>query len=148
MNVLKGGEIDGQQVVMPILFNLNGMITTESWLDKVGVSLSPSDVSYEEILHILKESCMETAEDTQKEALFEYSGRMLAGYYFPSILLSAAHPSYINDTNDAFQISPAVLEGIMEAFQKQEFTPVPNWENQEYQRNVSAAGNKSRKMYE
>lgn len=44
--VLSGGQIEEKQYGLPILFNLNGMITTKSYLNQLGIAELDAQLSY------------------------------------------------------------------------------------------------------
>ena len=147
--VLQGGEINKKQYILPILFNLNAMITSESYLSQIGMSI-PEDqpYTYEEYIHLFTESCVVMQNNSLQEALYETSGDMVAGSYFPSILTAAAYPSYWGD-NQELLIEKETIVSILEmmlAYYKQEFTDIPDWENRDYSENVNDMKGKQRSL--
>ena len=72
---------------MPVLFNLNGLITTRSYLDEIGADFDEEDIqTYDDVISLLEKSCIEMSLEQRREAIFEASGLMMAGTYIPSIL--------------------------------------------------------------
>ena len=69
--VLDGGLIQEKQYALPILFNLNGMITTESYLDSIGTPVGEENLSFEEVLNILNASCIVQADSKTTLAVWE-----------------------------------------------------------------------------
>lgn len=121
--VLDGGMIHDEQVVMPLLFNMNAMVTGKNWLGRAGLAEPTEETSYEEILHMLEQSCLETAGSDIQEAVQEISGRMFLGSYIPSILLAGATDSYFNEENTAHTLDEQLLTDIftvMQQYQAQE----------------------------
>lgn len=94
--VLEGGKIYNQQCIMPILFNMNGAMTSRSYLQSIGRQIS-AESDYEDILYVLEESCKAEMDSKTVEAIYETSGLLEEGEYVPRILLAAAYPSYFND---------------------------------------------------
>lgn len=144
--VLDGGQITQKQYALPILFNLNGLITKQSFLDYAGTSVSSEQMTYEEILKLLEQSCLAALEDNTLEAIYEFSGWMTAGTYIPDILLSAAYTQYYNDSKQEWVLSEETLRDIlslMQVYNRQEFAPIPGWEDKIYLDNVNNASIKS-----
>ena len=136
--VLDGGRIKQKQYTLPILFNLNGIITSQSFLDYVGAAQPGEYPAYEEVLQMLYQSCLGVKDNRTLEALYEYSGWMPAGRYIPSILLGAAYPSYEDEVSGKVYLESATLQSIldvMQAYNEQEFAPIPGWETNSYMEN-------------
>ena len=135
--VLQGGYVGDSMIAAPLLFNLNGLVTHESFVDRVGMEL-PDLLVYDQVLEFLERACLEMVESTQIEAIFEASGNMSAGRYIPSILLSSAYPSYFD--GQKILIEEEILVGIfnvMQAFNQQEFIPIQGWQEETYASNVN-----------
>ena len=144
--VLDGGQINQKQYALPLLFNLNALITTQSFLDYAGTSTSSGQLAYEEILKLLEQCCLATVDNNTLEAIYEFSGRMQAGTYIPNILLSAAYTQYYDDLNQKWVLSSETLRDVlafMQVFNRQEFAPISGWEDQSYIDNVNNPGSKS-----
>ena len=54
--VLKGGIIAEKQVALPLLFNMNAIMTSTSFLGSIGLNVPEYGATYEEVLYILEES--------------------------------------------------------------------------------------------
>lgn len=138
--VLEGGRLSGGQCALPILFNLNGMITSASYLQEIGMASLPETITYQEGLQLLEKSCIEMRESKQKEAIFDTNG-MAAGRYIPSILTAAAYSNYFEEVDGDCVLDANVIESIfhlMERFNEQEFVNVIGWENKTYLENVNS----------
>lgn len=135
-NVLAGGQIKNRQYILPILFNLNGFITTSDFLWETNSLSLMENISYEEMLQVFEDICEITESDKYKEALYETSGRLFNGAYIPSILSSAAYTEFFNnalsETLVSEEISSEIL-GVMERFIKQEYRNVLNAQDMTYQ---------------
>lgn len=143
--VLEGGKIKGQQYVMPILFNMNAAITSQRYLQYIGIEEN-AGATYEEIMYMLKRSCMATSSSDTMEAIYEASGNMIGGQFLPSILFSAAYVNY-NDEEENLIIEEniicSVLE-LMDLYMEQELVQVPEWEGNTYLDNLNHPNIKSR----
>lgn len=146
-NVLSGGNINQKQIALPVLFNMNGLITSRSYMEEIGVPLMSDIVTYDDVLHILEESCIEMKEGQSKEAIFEASGLMIGGQYIPSILTGAAYPSYFTKDGLNLQIKTETISSIMNLMQlynQQEFSVDKGWEEKTYIDNLNNDKIKSR----
>lgn len=144
--VLDGGEIYTGQYAIPLLFSMNAMMTTEEYLGEIGSGIpTAGNTTYEELLFIMEDSCIEMADNNSKQALHETSGSMLLGHFLPSILTAAAYPSYIDDSGDII-VSADTLSDIfqlMTYYNRQEFTPIVGWEDNSYIENMNTGLSKS-----
>lgn len=144
--VIEGGKIKDKQVILPILFNMNGMISSQSYLEKIECDGLLEEISYENALYILEKSCLTMTDIQTKEAIFDTSGMMNGGRYIPNILLSAAYSSYFDDNNSSIELSPDVVSNILNLmllYNEQEFGADPNWEENSYLENLSNYNAKS-----
>lgn len=140
--IIEGAEIDSKVVGLPILFNMNGMITSEKNLRAIEVGIG-REASYEEILHVLKKSCEAAKNEMGIEAIYETSGNLVAGRYIPSILLSAAYPNYWDKQSNEIVIQQGTLAQILEVmqiFNQQEFVVQSEWTNKTYFENINSQG--------
>jgi len=147
-NVLEGGKIKEKQYGLPILFNMNGLITRSSFLEEVGIDFQADYATFEDIMHLLKSSCIEMKDTKAVEAIYETSGYMIAGRYLPSILTGAAYPSYFDESMN-IMISQETLISIfemMDDFNQQEFMAISNWQNKPYYENGNNMQCKSRNI--
>ena len=138
--VINGGRVEGQQVILPILFNLNGMITSKSYIEQIGCEEFSREITYDDVLYTLQQSCVKMADMQQKEAIFEASGLMLGGTYIPSIMMGAGHTSYFDEDIGSVNISSETVADILELmrlYNRQEFGIDPDWENKTYLENLS-----------
>ena len=134
--VLDGGIIQEKQYALPILFNLNAMITTESYLDSIGAPVGKENLSFEEILNILNASCIAQADSKTVSAIWEGSGFMPQGMYIPSILTGAAYSSYFDEKMQSVVLEKEVIADIFEVIKNfiwQDLTNAPNRENNTYE---------------
>lgn len=149
--VLEGGVIHQKQYGMPLLFNLSGMITSQSFLNYAGVSSPSQGVTYEEIMMILEKSCLATTENTTKEAIYELSGWMPPGLYIPSILLGSAYTRYYDEESQNWRVEEEFLTQIlslMQTFNRQEFCSIPGWEERSFTENIGHSNIKSFTMFQ
>jgi len=147
--VVDGGEIQGKQVAMPLLFNMNAVMTSTSFLERVGVSSPEYGSSYEEFLYLLEESCVELINDKKIAAIHESSGNMPVGHYIPSILTAAAYPNYFDQVSGEILVTEKSISDIFELmtyYNRQEFSPINGWEDRPYIENMNDGGSKSRKV--
>lgn len=147
--VLSGGKISGKQLAMPLLFNMNAMMTSNSFLDRVGVSLPEYGSSYEELLYLLEESCAELVGDKNIAAIHESSGNMPVGHYIPSILTAAAYPNYFDQDSGEVLVTEDTIADIFELmnyYNRQEYAPINGWEDHPYIENMNDGESKSRKV--
>ena len=137
--VIQGGRIGEKQYILPILFGMNAMITSESFLSQIGMGIPEEGYTYEAYVHLLEESCIAMQSEPLQEALYETSGMRSVGIYFPSILTAAAYPSYW-DRNGELLLEKSVLTSILELmneYYRQEFASIPDWESREYYENCN-----------
>ena len=147
--VLTGGEVSGKQVAMPLLFNMNAMMTSTSFLDRVGALSLEYGSTYEEFLYVLEESCIELIGDKSIAAIHESSGNMPVGHYIPSILTAAAYPNYFDQVSGEIMVTEKAISNIFELmtyYNRQEFSPINGWEDRPYIENMNDVGSKSRKV--
>ncbi len=135
--VLQGGKLEKGQYAIPILFNLNGMITSDSYLKEIGMATPEKTISYEDVLQLLQKSCIEMKNSKTKEAIYDANG-MPAGRYIPSILTAAAYPEYVEDAEGILKSSTvkSILQ-LMQDFNQQEFVNIIGWEENTYFNNVN-----------
>lgn len=139
--VLKGGVIDEGQFVIPILFNMNGIITTSSYISSIDRQNPTQGSSYMEILEILTRSCVVMEEDETISALYENSGRLPRGQYIPSILMAAAYSNYFDEEYKYNIIQAEAINGILElmsAYNDQEFTNIASQEELSYAEKINS----------
>lgn len=80
------------------------------------------------------------ASEQKKEAIFEASGLMSGGLYIPSILTSAAYPSYYDEDIMNVELSQDTIKNILEVmklYNRQEFGVDPEWEKKSYVENLN-----------
>ena len=145
--ILDDGKIYGKQYIIPLTFNINALITSDSYLNEIGFQISESQVDYEEIIYLLKHSCMEMVNSKGKEAIYESSGTF-NGQYIMGIMLSAAYDDYFDDEVNSTFISEEVLTSIfqvMELYIQQEYTNLYGYENLTYDQLRNSG--ESKKMY-
>ncbi len=143
--VLQGGEIMKRQYVMPILFNMNAVLTSQSYLNSIEVETSLIS-SYDDVISMLKQSCIAMASSSEIEAIYEASGNMIGGQYLPSILLSAAYADYSDEENDILveeTLLCSILE-LMQLYMLQELVDVEDWQDNTYLENINEPELKSR----
>ena len=146
--VIQGGRIGEKQYILPILFGMNAMITSESFLSQIGMGIPEEGYTYEAYIHLLEESCIAMRSEPLQEALYETSGMRSIGIYFPSILTAAAYPSYW-DRNGELLLEKSVLTSILELmneYYRQEFVSIPDWESREYYENCNDMKGKQRML--
>ena len=146
--VLNGGEINGKQIAMPLLFNLNACISSTDFLSYCGLATNIEYPSYEDIVYMLKQACYVT-ENEDTLAIYETSGNMVAGTYLPSILTGSAYTQYFDSSLNKILLEENVVESIleiMELYNRQDFCNIPNWEDNLYIENVNNANCKSQKV--
>ena len=146
--VIQGGRIGEKQYILPILFGMNAMITSESYLSQIGMGIPEEGYTYEAYIHLLEESCIAMRSEPLQEALYETSGMRSIGIYFPSILTAAAYPSYW-DRNGELLLEKSVLTSILELmneYYRQEFVSIPDWESREYYENCNDMRGKQRML--
>ena len=147
--VLSGGEISGKQLAMPLLFNMNAIMTSVSFLDRVGVSVPEYGSTYEEFLYLLEECCVELITDKNIAAIHESSGNMPVGHYIPSILTAAAYPNYFDqDSGEVLVTEESIVDifELMTYYNQQDFSAILGWEEQPYIGNMNDNNGKSRKV--
>ncbi len=148
--VLQGGVVEQKQIILPVLFNLNGLITTESFLDEIDADIDEEDIlTYDDVLSVLEKSCIEMSMEQKKEAIFEASGLMMAGTYIPSILTGAAYPSYFENSSSDIGITTDHLARVLELmllYNQQEFGVNPDWDEMTYEENKLSSGIMSRSL--
>lgn len=139
--VLDGGIMFQKRYAMPILFNLNGLMTSSSFLYRMGKNTLEENITYDEIIELLQDSCIEVKDDIYTAAIHEASGYRGNGRYIPSILLGSAYPQYFDETSYDLIVSEEVISSIchtMDLFNQQEFTSISKWEDKAYVDNVSS----------
>lgn len=114
--IIQGGKIENKQYLMPILFNMNGAITSQQYLQSIGKKL-PEQVSFEDVLYILEEACKAETNSATVEAIFETSSQALEGGYIPHILLAAAYPSYFDEMGN-IKIEPETVTDVLELMER------------------------------
>lgn len=147
--IIHGGIVKQKQIVLPILFNINGLITSTDYLQEIGQEEPGFYCTYEEILNLLKKSCEEMEQSHTKEAIFETSGLLVGGRYIPSILTGAAYPSYFDSDLINLEISQkTVLQilDVMQSYNRQEFNINSGWEGKAYEENICNADITSRHL--
>ena len=147
--VIDGGYVDGKQVILPILFNLNGMITSTTYLEQIGCEELTGNLTYEECIFLLQESCLKMSNMQIKEAIFEASGLMLGGQYIPSILIGAGYTSYFSHDLESLEMTEHTVSDILELmklYNQQEFCVNPDWESCTYLENLNNLEIKSRTL--
>lgn len=149
MDVMEGGVLDGKQVIVPLLFNLNGMITEQDYLNEIEFQMKDY-LSYQDFIDLLQKSCIATQNNAVISGITETSGQMLSGNYIPSILLSAFYASYYDETDGSIKITQDVLEEINETtllYQRQDNAAITNWEQNDFEMNCQNPLLKSRALY-
>lgn len=144
--VIEGGKMFSGQYAIPLLFSMNAMMTSEEYLNGIGVSAPQSGSSpFDELIYIMEESCIEMAKDDTMEALHETSGSMLLGHYIPSILTAAAYPNYFDESGNILVSAEKVsnIFELMSYYNRQEFTPIIGWEENSYIENMDSGLSKS-----
>ena len=144
-NVLEAGKINGKQYILPLTFSMNALITSESYLRKIGISV-PEKPTYEDILYWLKKSCEEMQDSKGTEAIYESIG-LMDGQYIMSILNGAANVECFDDELNSVAISKKTLESIykvMEVYIKQEYTNLYGYENMTYEQLRNSGQGKKR----
>ena len=134
--VLDGGLIQKKQYALPILFNLNGMITTESYLNSIGTPVGEENLSFEEVLNILNASCIAQADSKTTLAVWEGSGGHMGEMYFPSILTGAAYPRYFDEDMKSVILEEEVIADIFEVIKNfiwQDAVNAPKRDNMTYE---------------
>lgn len=134
--VLDGGLIQEKQYALPILFNLNGMITTESYLNSIGTPVGEENLSFEEVLKILNASCIAQGDSKTVSAIWEGSGYMTQGMYIPSILTGAAYPRYFDEDMKSVVLEEEVIADIFEVVKNfiwQDAVNAPKRDNMTYE---------------
>ena len=132
--VLDAGKIKGQQYIIPLTFNLNALITSEEYLQRIGMQLPEENVSYEDVIYLLNRSCEEMQQNHGIEAIYD-SSFINSGQYIMDILLSSAYSSYFGENVDSIRISEKVLAQINELmgkYIKQEYTNVYGYETMSF----------------
>ena len=133
--VINGGKIDGRQYILPVLFNLNGLITSESYLDSMGNTENVENMSYEEVLDLLYRSCLTAKNLYTKDAIFESSGLRQFGLYIPNILLTAAYSQYYNEEVTEVKMDADIISSLMRlmnVYTEQAVIGIDNWEEMSY----------------
>ncbi len=147
--VMDGGKVQDQQVVLPVRFNMSGLITSKSYLASISLSEPDSDLSFQDVVYLLEKSCVEMESDQRKEAIFESSGLMLGGTYIPSILTGAAYADYFDEDVNNVELSSDVIKSILEVmslYNRQEFGIDPDWQEKKYIDNLNNADIMSRSL--
>lgn len=146
--VIRGGKIGEKQFILPVLFNLNAIITTDSFLAQLGMPDPGVNYSYEDYLHLFEESCLAVLGNVNKECLYEAAGNMVSGGYFPSVLIAAAYPSYWSSAQELLieEETLASIFRLMSEYYKQEFAAIPDWESNELYENGSDMRAKTNSM--
>lgn len=137
--VLMGGKIKDHQYIMPLLFNLNGFITSDSYLNEISMSEPDTTITFYDVLKLLEKSCLEMTYENSKEAIFDVN-MIPAGRYIPSILTAAAYPNYWDSKFEDYILEKDTFTSIftlMHCFNQQEFINLPNWNNDQYLINVN-----------
>lgn len=137
--VIEGGKIRGRQYAMPILFTMNGMITSDSYLQSIGKQAPKQGETFEDILFLLEEGCKEEVNSDKTLAIFENSGMMIGGQYLPSILTAAAYPNYFDENMENVLLQPKIISSIFEMmkwYNRQDAAAVLNGENNSYLQNT------------
>ena len=133
--VLDAGKINDSQYIIPLTFNLNALVTSERYLQEIGMTILEEDITYDEVMYLLKRSCEEMTDSAMKEAIYESSGSIFTGQYIMSILLASAHSSYFDSDIAMTNISVDTLISIydlMKAYIQQEYNNVYGYEDMSY----------------
>ncbi len=147
-SILDAGKIDGKQYIIPLTFNLNVLITSESYLKQIGVS-AQEKLYYEDIIYWLKKSCEGMQDSQGMDGIYESSG-VFNGQYIMSILNAAANPSYFDTELNSVLISEKSLKCIYEVMKeyiRQEYTNLYGYEDMDYLQLQSSGQSKKRYIY-
>lgn len=144
--VMDGGKINSKQYAIPLLFSMNAMITNDTYLREIDCQIPEDDVMYEDILSILKKSCIAMEKSNTIAAIHEVSGSRAIGHYIPSILTASAYPSYFSSSTKEIVVSKEIIAEIfevMEYYNRQEFASIVDWEENSYIENIQTGESKS-----
>jgi len=144
--IMEAGKIHGKQFFLPLTFNLNALITSESYLREVGLS-QQNEMNYEDVLFWLQKSCQEMKNSQGIDAIYEADGP-INGPYIISILNAAAHVAFFDEELNSVEISEEALASIYEVMVEyigQEYANLYGYEDMTYEQ-LTRSG-QSKKLY-
>ena len=136
MPVISSGQYKEAQYLIPLLFNINGYITSEEFLKQAGQKVPPHSTSYEELLHLFQETCIALQGNTDKVALYE--GTIPWEYYILHVFNAAASYQNLETVNEISKETIMQMLEVMREFLKQNFQTIPDYEQKTYAENVNA----------
>ncbi len=134
--VLRSGVWEEKQYIVPLLFNVNGFVTSEEFLSEIGQTAPSETASYEELIRLFQEACIQLQGDTSKVALYE--GTTIWETYIINVLTAAAG---YNNLEEKMPLSDETVTDILELmrdFLVQDLQTVPDYESQTIEENLSA----------
>ena len=134
--VLRSGVWEEKQYIVPLLFNVNGFVTSEEFLSEIGQTAPSETASYEELIRLFQEACIQLQGETSKVALYE--GTTIWETYIINVLTAAAG---YNNLEEKMPLSDETVTDILELmrdFLVQDLQTVPDYESQTIEENLSA----------
>ena len=127
-----------------MLFDLNGVITSEEFLDTIGQDFPDQDTSLEEWIHWLQEICIALQTDSETLALYEATS--VRESYLLNVLVAAAGLYGLEDNNSITPEAMAMVLEMMRDFLEQDFMTIPGYEEKSYAENSSSMQAKYRRL--
>lgn len=142
--VLRCGRFKEKQYIVPLLFDLNGVITSEEFLDTIGQDFPDQDTSLEEWIHWLQEICIALQTDSETLALYEATS--VRESYLLNVLVAAAGLYGLEDSSSITPETMAMVLEMMRDFLEQDFMTIPGYEEKSYAENSSSMQAKYRRL--
>lgn len=136
MPVMHSGRYQDGQYLVPLLFNINGYITSEEFLRQAGQEAPEASASFQELLHWLTEICIAMQGNTSKVALYE--GTTIWEHYILNVLSAAAGPQNLENKLEITEETIQSMLELMQEFLKQDFQTVSGYETHSYEENLSS----------
>lgn len=134
--VLQSGVYQEKQYVVPFLFNVNGYITSEEFLQEIGRTPLPEGATYEEVLKLLEDACIAMQGNASKLALYE--GTTIWQHYIMNVLTAAAGYNGLEEQQSVSAEAVEQILPLMLEFLKQDFMTITNYEENTYEENITA----------
>lgn len=121
--VLRSGQYQEKQYLVPLLFDLSGFVTSEEFLQEVGQAIPTEQASYEEIVNLFRETCMALQQNSSKLALYE--GTTIWEHYIMNALLAAAGYGNLQESKPLAEETVQQILSMMREFLVQNWQKIP-----------------------
>lgn len=143
--VLQSGRDGEQQLIVPFLFNINGYITSEEYINRVGLLAPEENETYESAMYLLQTACVAMTSDNQIEALYEATQAPNSDY-IPAILAAAAGYNGLSEGRSLSRESIEEIYETMACFFQQEFVNNYGYETKSLEENLISGNTKTERV--